>query len=60
MRAILPLVLLGAMLAPGGAHAKADKCKICRDYHAACIKAHTKEACGSELNICLKHCREPK
>jgi hypothetical protein len=26
-------------------HANEDTCKICRDYQAACVKAHTKEAC---------------
>ncbi len=61
MRAILVVIWLGAaLLVQHAAQAKTDQCKICRDYNAACVKAHSKEACKSELNICLKHCREPK
>ncbi len=61
MRAtLLALAMIAALFAQGAAHAQADKCKICRDYNAACVKAHSKEACKSELNICLKHCRESK
>ena len=62
MRTIL-LLLLSLIAIPstqGTAEAKTDQCKICRDYNAACVKAHSKEACGSELKICLKHCRESK
>ena len=59
MMPAIRLVLLLALAAfPGAAHAQTgDKCKICRDYNAACVKAHSKEACKSELNVCLKHCR---
>lgn len=61
MRAILlALAVMAAPFAQGAAHAQGDKCKICRDYNAACVKAHTKEACKSELNICLKHCRDKR
>jgi hypothetical protein len=60
MRTLLPLSILVVLLGQSFAQAQADKCKICRDYHSACVKAHTKEACQSELKICLKHCRESK
>lgn len=33
-------------------------CKICRDYHQACVKAHSPGACKSEFDICMKHCRQ--
>ena len=35
----------------------ANKCQDCRDYHQACIKAHSQQACKSEYDICLKHCQ---
>jgi hypothetical protein len=38
--------------------APADKCQICRDYHQACIKAHSQQACRSEYDICMKHCQQ--
>ena len=61
MRTTLLLLSLVAIPSPQGiAQAKTDQCKICRDYNAVCAKAHSKEACGSELKICLKHCRETK
>ncbi len=31
-------------------------CKVCRDYNRACLQAHSKQACKSELEMCLKHC----
>jgi hypothetical protein len=60
MRTALLALSMLALLGQPFAQAEADKCKICRDYHSACVKAHTKEACQSELKICLKHCRETK
>ena len=36
----------------------ADKCQDCRDYHQACVKAHSQNACKSEYDICMKHCRQ--
>jgi len=35
----------------------ADDCKICREYHQACVKAHSQGACKSEYDICMKHCQ---
>jgi len=59
-KALLVLSIFAVLPGVESVQAKEDTCKICRDYHAACVKAHTKEACQSELNICLKHCRAPK
>ncbi len=36
----------------------ADSCKACRDFQRACLKAHSKAACQTDYDICLKHCRE--
>ena len=33
-------------------------CKVCREYNRACLQAHSKQACKSELDICLKHCKQ--
>jgi hypothetical protein len=37
--------------------AQADSCQDCRDYHKACVKAHSQNACKSEYDICMKHCQ---
>jgi hypothetical protein len=37
--------------------APANKCQDCRDYHQACVKAHSQQACKSEYDICMKHCQ---
>ena len=36
----------------------ADSCQICRDYHQACVKAHSQAACKSEYDICMRHCKQ--
>ncbi len=56
--ALLALTMNGGPFAQGDANGQGDKCKICRDYNATCVKAHSKEACKSEFNVCLKHCRD--
>lgn len=35
-----------------------DNCKICRESRAACIKNHSRDACSTEYDICMKHCRQ--
>jgi hypothetical protein len=35
-------------------------CKTCGEYDRACRQAHSKEACQSELEMCLKHCSPAK
>ena len=35
-------------------------CETCREYNRACLQAHSKQACKSELEMCLKHCGRKK
>jgi hypothetical protein len=37
--------------------AQADDCKICRESRQACVKNHSRDACRTEYDICMKHCR---
>jgi len=57
--AITTVALLGycCVTSPAPA-AESDACKICRDYHQACVKAHSQAACKSEYDICMRHCRK--
>jgi hypothetical protein len=58
MRAInISLVLLGCCYCTIHPATAADNCKICREYHQACVKAHSQAACKSEYDICMKHCQ---
>jgi hypothetical protein len=36
-----------------------DACKGCRDDCDACIKAHSKDACKTNYDICIRHCPAP-
>jgi len=36
---------------------KAVDCKICSDTQRACAKNHSRAACSTEYEICMKHCR---
>jgi len=40
-----------------GTAAAAESCNVCREYHQACVKAHSQQACRSEYDVCMKHCR---
>jgi hypothetical protein len=51
------IVLLGYLSAPGSAFA-ADSCKECREFHKACVQAHSQAACKVDYDICMKHCRK--
>ena len=52
----MALVLIGA---DDAARAQqTSDCKLCREYQLACLKNHTRDACNSEYNICLKYCRK--
>jgi hypothetical protein len=33
-------------------------CNVCREYNRACLQAHSKQACKSEMDMCLKHCKQ--
>jgi hypothetical protein len=37
---------------------RSDACKDCRDFHKACVKAHSQAACKTDYDICMKHCRQ--
>ena len=50
------LLLLTWCCASGTASA-AESCNICREYHQACVRAHSQQACRSEYDVCMKHCR---
>ena len=39
------------------AAAQSDDCKLCREDHQACVKAHSQGACKANYDICMKHCR---
>jgi hypothetical protein len=54
--AILPL-LFGSGLAGSASAAQMDECKACREDLLACTKAHSKDACRTNYEICLRHCR---
>ena len=58
MRAIAMVVVLVALGAAesGGAQA-ANNCKMCADAQRACVKNHSRAACTTEYDICMKHCR---
>jgi hypothetical protein len=52
-------VLLSYALVAGAAPAGAqDECKACREDYQACTKAHSKDACKTNYDICVKHCRK--
>ncbi|MGA7013010.1 MAG: hypothetical protein WBZ16_11800, partial [Pseudolabrys sp.] len=55
--AAVVLILFGGV---GSAQAAgSDSCsKDCRDYHRACLKAHSQEACKTDYDICVKACRK--
>jgi hypothetical protein len=57
---IVAAVLLALLSTLNTAPAAApDSCsKDCRDYHRACLKAHSQEACKTDYDICMKACRK--
>lgn len=53
---VVSVVLLGCLFTFTPAQA-ADSCtKECAAFHRACVKAHSKEACKVDYEICVKHC----
>jgi len=54
---VVSLAFIGCSTALGPVQA-ADSCKECHDFQRACIKAHSKAACQTDYDICLKHCRQ--
>jgi hypothetical protein len=59
--AILPL-LIGCALASAALAARRDGCSACREDLLACTQAHSMDACRTNYEICLRHCRpqDPK
>jgi hypothetical protein len=60
-RLAIAIVLPGHLLVAGfAAAASTDTCiKACRDDQNACIRAHSKDACKTNYDICMRHCRAP-
>ena len=58
MRAAIVLTLLVAFCGGTGAARAQDTCKECRDFQRACLTAHSKAACKTDYDICMKHCRK--
>jgi hypothetical protein len=58
MRAIAIVAVLAAFAAAEPARAQqANSCKTCGDAQRACVKNHSRAACATEYEICMKHCR---
>jgi hypothetical protein len=55
---VIGLLVLLACVGERAPARAADSCKECRDFQRACLKAHSKAACQTDYDICLKHCRE--
>jgi len=58
MRAIAIVLVLATLGGAGAARAaQANNCKTCADAQRACVRNHSKAACATEYDICMKHCR---
>jgi hypothetical protein len=55
--AIVTFALLGYWSAAGSVRA-ADSCKECRDFQRVCLQAHSKAACKTDYEICMKACKK--
>jgi hypothetical protein len=52
------LVLMGFCAAGRSVSAEqSTDCKICREQQRACAQAHSRAACTTEYEFCMKHCR---
>jgi hypothetical protein len=59
MGAIAIALVLVALGAAGPVRAQGtNNCKLCADAQRACVKNHSRAACGTEYDICMKHCRK--
>ena len=52
------LLALFSALSSAQAAEPASCIKDCRDYHRACLKAHSQEACKIDRDICMTACRK--
>jgi hypothetical protein len=57
MRAIAIALVLLAFAAADHALGEPTNCKTCADAQRACVKNHSRAACTTEYEICMKHCR---
>jgi hypothetical protein len=55
--AVVSLLLFTASMTEDSVRA-ADSCKECRDFQRACLAAHSKAACKTDYDICMKHCKK--
>jgi len=55
------LVVILILFGMGGINSlraeQANSCKICQEQHKACVLAHSRAACATEYDVCMKHCR---
>ncbi len=56
--AILSMLLLPLGTGNVARGQQTNDCKLCREYQQACLKNHTREACNTEYDICMKYCRK--
>jgi hypothetical protein len=54
----VPVLLGFVVMASAALAAQQDQCKACRDDYQACVAAHSKDACKTNRDICLKHCQK--
>jgi hypothetical protein len=58
MRAIALVMALAMFAAADPVRAQpTNSCKLCGDAQRACVKNHSRAACTTEYEICIKHCR---
>jgi hypothetical protein len=54
---VVSLAFIGYLAMLGSLRA-ADSCsKECSNFQKACLQAHSKAACQTDYNICIKHCQ---
>jgi hypothetical protein len=59
MKVVAAVLLAQLFVVCSAQAAGSDGCtKDCRDYHRACLKAHSQEACKTDYDICFKACRK--
>jgi hypothetical protein len=56
MRGFVILLALAGFCGAGPAARAANDCKACRDQQQACVKNHSRSACATEYEICMRHC----
>jgi hypothetical protein len=56
--AVLLVLAMQCCLTDASPAAQSDACKLCREDLEACVRAHSKDACKANYDICMKHCRK--